>query len=208
MLADSGEDLVFGAPGDGRVVALVDGGDDEVVFFGDLHDFVDFVRQEVGDAQALEDALFVEGVEAAEGFFPGDPLVGRVDVVDVELRMGLVKEVSAVGVMEDKYALSLNFLQALLSISDDDVFAARLGAERPWGLGVDGEARSSSGSAQQFFVVAVDFGCVDSIKAKLFGEVEEVNCFLKRAIEEGRGGAQDEFHSVVCDHCGIEVRVY
>ena len=64
---------------------MVDRGEDEIVFLADADDLVDFVREEVGDAEPFEGALVVELLDAAEGFLPGDAAVWRVEVIDVDL---------------------------------------------------------------------------------------------------------------------------
>ena len=67
------------------VVPLVDGREDVAVRF---HVFVhgdDVGGLVVGEAEALEVASGVEGLDAAEGGGEGDGGVGRVDVEDVDL---------------------------------------------------------------------------------------------------------------------------
>jgi hypothetical protein len=66
---------IFCTLGDGCVVPLVDGSDDEVVLSDDLDDLVSLVHREVWNDQEFEDDLFVVGAETAEGFSPRDAVV-------------------------------------------------------------------------------------------------------------------------------------
>ena len=69
----------------GRVVTLVDGGEDVVVRFAVLVDRFDVRGFVVGQAEAGEGTLFVDFVDAGEGRSEGHARVGGVDVEDVDL---------------------------------------------------------------------------------------------------------------------------
>ena len=166
---------------DGAVVALVHGGEDVVVFPGDVVDLLDLGGGEVGQAEAAEHALFVHFVDAREGFGERDAGVGRVQVEHVELRDG-------------------DSGQTVLGVFDHAIFGHGAGTEAADEFGVDGEAGALLEGADGDFGALVQTGRVEGCYAFGEEEVEDFGADFRR-VEIGAvgqaGAAHDEF-----DHCG------
>lgn len=64
VLAQGGEQFGLLPTAHGRVVSLVDGGQDVIVFFGDADNFFDFSGVEVGETEAAEFVGLVELIYA------------------------------------------------------------------------------------------------------------------------------------------------
>lgn len=120
QLPQRGEELCFQMASYRIVIPLVDGGKDVALCFSNVVDFLNLFCREIGQAEALENALLVHFVDALNGFFKGRAFVWRVNVQDVEL-------------------LDADPVEGILSIADDGILTAVARIEAAGQLGVNGE---------------------------------------------------------------------
>lgn len=84
VLAEDSEEFGLGAAADWIVLALVDGGFDEVVLLADRHDGLNFADRVVGKAEALKFAFLVGLVHRCAGLEEGGGAVRCVEVHDID----------------------------------------------------------------------------------------------------------------------------